>query len=78
MRLDDGSFTVLDGHVDMEAEARDVHKALLDELGIRPEDETRQARPPTEFEIKPAPRSTRRTTAASPATSSASTETSGS
>ncbi|MGI9592814.1 MAG: ATP-grasp domain-containing protein, partial [Myxococcota bacterium] len=45
VRLEDGSFTVLDGHVDMEAEARDAHKALLDELGIRPE-ETRQARPP--------------------------------
>jgi succinyl-CoA synthetase beta subunit/citryl-CoA synthetase large subunit len=51
VRLEDGSFTVLDGHVDMEAEARDAHKALLDELGIRPE-ETRQARPPTEFEIR--------------------------
>jgi succinyl-CoA synthetase beta subunit/citryl-CoA synthetase large subunit len=42
---------VLDGHVDMEAEARDLHKELLDELGIRPE-ETRQARPPTDFEIR--------------------------
>jgi succinyl-CoA synthetase beta subunit len=51
VRLEDGSFTVLDGHVDMEAEARDSHKKLLDELGIRPE-ETRQARPPTDFEIE--------------------------
>jgi succinyl-CoA synthetase beta subunit/citryl-CoA synthetase large subunit len=51
VRLEDGSFTVLDGHVDMEAEARGRHESLLDELGIRPE-ETRQARPPTEFEIK--------------------------
>jgi succinyl-CoA synthetase beta subunit len=50
-KLEDGSFLVLDGHVDMEAEARDVHKALLDELGIG-SDETRQARPPTEFEIR--------------------------
>jgi succinyl-CoA synthetase beta subunit/citryl-CoA synthetase large subunit len=50
-RLEDGRFAVLDGHVDLEAEARDVHRALLEELGIRPE-ETRQARPPTEFEIR--------------------------
>jgi succinyl-CoA synthetase beta subunit/citryl-CoA synthetase large subunit len=49
-KLEDGSFVVLDGHVDMEAEARDRHTALLDELGIQPE-ETRQARPPTPFEI---------------------------
>ncbi len=51
VRLGDSSFAVLDGHVDMEAEARDKHAKLLDEIGIRPE-ETRQARPPTEFEIK--------------------------
>jgi succinyl-CoA synthetase beta subunit/citryl-CoA synthetase large subunit len=50
-RLEDGRFVVLDGHVDMEAEARDRHKDLLAELGIRPE-ETRQARPPTDFEIR--------------------------
>jgi succinyl-CoA synthetase beta subunit len=50
-RLADGRFVVLDGHIDMEAEARGNHKALLDELGIG-EDETRQARPPTEFEIR--------------------------
>ncbi len=50
-RLDDGRFLVLDGHVDLEAEARDRHRALLEELGIRPE-ETRQARPPTDFEIR--------------------------
>ena len=49
-RLEDGRFVVLDGHVDMEAEARGVHKPLLEELGIG-EDETRQARPPTEFEV---------------------------
>ncbi|HXV37822.1 MAG TPA: hypothetical protein VEC18_11765, partial [Myxococcota bacterium] len=50
-RLEDGRFVVLDGHVDMEAEARDQHRTLLEELGIQPE-ETRQARPPTDFEIR--------------------------
>ncbi len=50
-RLEDGSFLVLDGHVDMEAEARGSHQALLTELGIGDE-ETRQARPPTPFEIE--------------------------
>jgi succinyl-CoA synthetase beta subunit/citryl-CoA synthetase large subunit len=50
VRLEDGRFVVLDGHVDMEAEARGSHVALLDELGIAAE-ETRQARPPTDFEI---------------------------
>ncbi len=49
-RLEDGRFAVLDGHVDMEAEARGLHRTLLEELGIG-EDETRQARPPTPFEI---------------------------
>ena len=49
-RLEDGRFVVLDGHVDMEAEARGRHAALLAELGIG-EEETRQARPPTPFEI---------------------------
>ncbi len=49
-KLSDGRFLVLDGHIDMEAEARGEHSALLEELGIG-EDETRQARPPTEFEI---------------------------
>ena len=50
-RLEDGRFVVLDGHVDLEAEARGRHTALLDELGLRAE-ETRQARPPTDFEIR--------------------------
>jgi len=50
-KLEDGRFVVLDGHVDMEAEARERHARLLEELGIRPE-ETRQARPPTDFEIR--------------------------
>ena len=49
-RLESGQFVVLDGHIDMEAEARGEHKALLAELGIG-EDETRQARPPTDFEL---------------------------
>ena len=49
-KLEDGRFVVLDGHVDMEAEARGRHRELLRELGIG-EDETRQARPPTPFEI---------------------------
>jgi succinyl-CoA synthetase beta subunit/citryl-CoA synthetase large subunit len=37
----------------MEAEARGTHKALLAELGIG-DDETRQARPPTAFELEAA------------------------
>jgi succinyl-CoA synthetase beta subunit/citryl-CoA synthetase large subunit len=49
-RLADGRFIVLDGHVDLEAEARGRHRELLAELGIGDE-ETRQARPPTDFEI---------------------------
>jgi succinyl-CoA synthetase beta subunit/citryl-CoA synthetase large subunit len=49
-RLEDGRFIVLDGHVDLEAEARGKHKKLLADLGIG-EDETRQAREPTPFEI---------------------------
>jgi succinyl-CoA synthetase beta subunit len=50
-KLQDGRFLVLDGHVDLEADARDKHAKLLDELGIGKE-ETREARPPTPFEIK--------------------------
>jgi len=50
-RLEDGRFVVLDGHIDMEAEARGKHKKLLADLGIAPE-ETRQAREPTPFEIR--------------------------
>src|SRR5262249_61300876 len=49
-RLADGRLVVLDGHVDMEAEARELHRGVLDALGIRPE-ETRQARPPTRVHI---------------------------
>jgi len=47
----DGRFLVLDGHVDLEGDARDKHAKLLQELGIGKE-ETREARPPTEFELK--------------------------
>jgi len=50
-RLEDGRFVVLDGHVDLEAEARGRHAALLKEFGVG-DDETRQAREPTEFEIR--------------------------
>jgi succinyl-CoA synthetase beta subunit/citryl-CoA synthetase large subunit len=48
--LEDGRFVCLDGHVDMEDDARDSQKAILKALGIAPE-EKRQARPPTQFEI---------------------------
>lgn len=50
-RLEDGSFVCLDGHVDMEDEARDGQKAILATLEIDPQ-EKRQARPPTAFEQK--------------------------
>jgi succinyl-CoA synthetase beta subunit/citryl-CoA synthetase large subunit len=48
--LEDGSFVALDAHMDMENEARPRQKALLTELGVRDE-ETRQAREPTPFEL---------------------------
>ncbi len=48
-QLEDGTFIALDSHCDMEEEARDQQTAVLDELGIGRE-ETRLARPPTEFE----------------------------
>ncbi|HEY2386771.1 MAG TPA: ATP-grasp domain-containing protein [Candidatus Binatia bacterium] len=50
-KTEDGKFLVLDGHVDLEGDARDKHAKLVAELGIGKE-ETREARPPTEFEIK--------------------------
>ena len=50
-KTEDGRFLVLDGHVDLEGDARDKHAKLLQELGIGKE-ETREARPPTEFELK--------------------------
>ncbi|MEX1254244.1 MAG: ATP-grasp domain-containing protein [Dehalococcoidia bacterium] len=48
-QLEDGSFVALDCHADMEEEARDRHGELLAEFGIDA-DETRQGRPPTDFE----------------------------
>jgi succinyl-CoA synthetase beta subunit len=49
-KLADGSFIALDAHMDMENEARGRHKQLLEDLGVGDE-ETRQAREPTEFEL---------------------------
>jgi succinyl-CoA synthetase beta subunit/citryl-CoA synthetase large subunit len=49
--LENGSFVALDCHLDMEEDARDGQAAILAQLGIGKE-ETRQARPPTEFEIR--------------------------
>jgi succinyl-CoA synthetase beta subunit/citryl-CoA synthetase large subunit len=48
--LEDGSFVALDAHMDMENEARPRQTALLAELGVGDE-ETRQAREATEFEL---------------------------
>jgi len=49
-KLTDNSFIALDGHMDMESEAKNAHTALLKDLNIDIED-NRQSRPPTEFEI---------------------------
>ena len=48
--LADGSFKALDAHMDMENEARPRQQKLLEDLGVGDE-ETRQAREPTEFEL---------------------------
>lgn len=48
--MEDGSFVALDAHMDMENEARPRQKALLKALGVGDE-ETRQAREATEFEL---------------------------
>jgi succinyl-CoA synthetase beta subunit len=48
--LQDGSFVALDAHMDMENEGRPRQQALLEELGVGDE-ETRQAREPTPFEL---------------------------
>jgi succinyl-CoA synthetase beta subunit len=48
--LQDGSFVALDAHMDMENEARGRQRALLEELGVG-DQETRQAREPTPFEL---------------------------
>jgi succinyl-CoA synthetase beta subunit/citryl-CoA synthetase large subunit len=49
-RLADGSFVALDAHMDIENEARGRHAKLLAELGVG-EQETRQAREATPFEL---------------------------
>ncbi|MEA2405581.1 MAG: succinyl-CoA synthetase beta subunit [Thermoleophilaceae bacterium] len=51
VRLEDGTFLALDAHMDMENEGRPRQKALLNDLGIGDE-ETREAREPTPFEIE--------------------------
>ena len=48
--MHDGSFIALDAHMDMENEARPRQKQLLADLGVGDE-ETRQAREATEFEL---------------------------
>jgi succinyl-CoA synthetase beta subunit len=48
--LEDGTFVALDAHMDMENEARPRQKKVLEELGVGDE-ETRQAREPTPFEL---------------------------
>jgi len=48
--LEDGSFVAVDAHMDMENEARPRQAALLRELGVGDE-ETRQAREATPFEL---------------------------
>lgn len=50
VELADGSVMAADAHIDLENEARPRQKALLAELGVG-DDETRQAREPTEFEL---------------------------
>src|SRR5882762_4392168 len=49
-RLADGSFVALDAHMEIENEARGRHAQLLRDLGVG-EEETRQAREATPFEI---------------------------
>jgi succinyl-CoA synthetase beta subunit/citryl-CoA synthetase large subunit len=49
-RLGDGSFVALDAHMEIENEARGRHAQLLAQLGVG-EQETRQAREATEFEL---------------------------
>src|SRR5919201_2715415 len=48
--LEDGSFIALDAHMEMENEARPRQWELLEELGVG-EEETRQAREATPFEL---------------------------
>ncbi|MGO8904946.1 MAG: ATP-grasp domain-containing protein [Solirubrobacteraceae bacterium] len=49
-RLADGSFVALDAHMEIENEARGRHAKLLSDLGVG-EQETRQAREATPFEL---------------------------
>jgi succinyl-CoA synthetase beta subunit len=49
-QLEDGTFVAVDAHMDMENEARTRQQALLRELGVG-DDETRQAREATPFEL---------------------------
>ena len=50
-KLDDGSFLVLDVEADLEIEARQRQRPMLDELGFA-KDDLRQVREPTEFELE--------------------------
>src|SRR5919205_1495717 len=50
-QLADGTFVAVDAHMDMENEGRPRQQALLKDLGVSDE-ETREAREPTEFEIE--------------------------
>jgi succinyl-CoA synthetase beta subunit len=50
-QLEDGNFVAVDAHMDMENEGRPRQKELLAELGVSDE-ETREAREPTPFEIE--------------------------
>jgi succinyl-CoA synthetase beta subunit/citryl-CoA synthetase large subunit len=50
VELEDGSFVALDAHMEMENEARGRQHELLADLGVG-EEETRQAREPTPFEL---------------------------
>ena len=50
-QLADGTFVAVDAHMDMENEGRPRQKALLKDLGVGDE-ETREAREPTPFEIE--------------------------
>jgi succinyl-CoA synthetase beta subunit/citryl-CoA synthetase large subunit len=49
-QLADGTFVAVDAHMDMENEGRPRQKKLLKDLGVGDE-ETREAREPTQFEI---------------------------
>src|SRR5213082_516595 len=49
-QLADGTFVAVDAHMDMENEGRPRQKTLLKDLGVGDE-ETREAREPTQFEI---------------------------